>query len=172
MASKKTGKRKGKKPKAGKAKPKGLTLEDVRMLLTDEFEGSVLEFDVRDKGRTRYLDLSVPRGSVVPVCRFLHDNGFEHCSMISAVDWKDRFELVYHISSYKHNLLLQIGVTVPRDDPQVDSVANIWGGANWNEREAWDLMGIKFVDHPDLRRVLLPDDWVGHPLRKDYEEVE
>jgi NADH-quinone oxidoreductase subunit C len=92
--------------------------------------------------------------------------------MISAVDWKDRFEVVYHISSYRYNLLVQMTAQIPRDDPQVDSVAKIWGGANWHEREAWDLMGIKFIDHPDLRRVLLPDDWVGHPLRKDYKEGE
>lgn len=171
MASKKKGK--GKKPKVKKKQePKGLTLEDVRMMLTDEFEGAILEFGIRDKKRTKYLEFSVQREKVLPISKFLHGNGFEHCSMISAVDWKDRFEVVYHISSYRYNLMLQMTAQVPRDDPQVESVSNIWGGANWHEREAWDLMGIKFIDHPDLRRVLLPDDWVGHPLRKDYKEVE
>ena len=168
MASKKKGKKK-KKPKAPDG---GMNLLDVKDMLVNKFRGTILEFEIRDKGKTKVFEFSIPREQVVPVSRFLQEKGFEHCSLITAVDWKDRFEILYHITSYRYGLLLQMSAVLPHDDPVVDSVTGIWGGADWNEREAWDLMGIVFKGHPNLERILLPLDFKGHPLRKDYKEVE
>jgi|TARA_B110000263_G_scaffold244188_1_gene251875 NADH-quinone oxidoreductase subunit C len=102
---------------------------------------------------------------------------FEHCSLISAIDNQPDFELVYHFSCLNQSIIvddsdcavmLEAHVYLKRDAPSIDSISNIWFGANWHEREAFDLMGIYFIGHPDLRRVLLPEGFAGHPLRKDY----
>tara|TARA_B100002052_G_C15795471_1_gene558451 strand:- start:258 stop:737 length:480 start_codon:yes stop_codon:yes gene_type:complete len=105
------------------------------------------------------------------------DYGFEHCSLISAVDNQPQFELVYHFSALEGSIfikdspkavMIEVHVFLERDTPTIDSVSDLWFGANWHEREAYDLMGIYFLGHPDLRRVLLPEGFAGHPLRKDY----
>ena len=79
-----------------------------------------------------------------------------------------RFEVNYHLVSIPRRTRLRLKVRLSSDDPTVDSLVTVWPGANWLEREIFDLMGIRFNEHPDLRRVLMPDDWEGHPLRKDY----
>jgi len=79
-----------------------------------------------------------------------------------------RFEMNYHLVSIPRSDKLRLRVRLSGSDPSVDSLIPVWPGANWLEREIFDLMGIRFTDHPDLRRILLPDDWEGHPLRKDY----
>ena len=105
------------------------------------------------------------------------DFGFEHCSLITAIDNQPQFELVYHFSAINGSIFVQdssvavmveIHIFLERDTPTVESVSDLWFGANWHEREAYDLMGIYFIGHPDLRRVLLPEGFAGHPLRKDY----
>ena len=105
------------------------------------------------------------------------DFGFEHCSLITAIDNQPQFELVYHFSAINGSIFVQdssvavmaeIHIFLERDTPTVESVSDLWFGANWHEREAFDLMGIYFIGHPDLRRVLLPEGFAGHPLRKDY----
>jgi len=97
--------------------------------------------------------------------------------LISAIDNQPDFELVYHFSCMNQSIvvddsncavMLEAHIYLKRDAPSVDSIANIWFGADWHEREAFDLMGIYFIGHPDLRRVLLPEGFAGHPLRKDY----
>ena len=102
---------------------------------------------------------------------------FEHCSLITAIDNQPDFELVYHLSCLsgelsvdgtKMSAMVEVHIHLQRDSPSVDSVSDLWFGANWHEREAFDLMGIYFIGHPDLRRVLLPEGFAGHPLRKDY----
>ena len=132
-----------------------------------------------------------PEG-LVEVCQYLKtepDLKFEMLNCITAVDWLEtdpkkaakasfqpHLELVYHLSSIsrKHSLVLKIMLPrwkneVPDDLPQVPTVSHIWRTADWHEREVYDLSGIDFVGHPDLRRILCPEDWVGYPLRKDYE---
>jgi len=103
--------------------------------------------------------------------------GFEHCSLITAIDNQPEFELVYHFTSVNKSVvvdssdlsvMVEIHVYLDRDTPTIESISDLWGGANWHEREAFDLMGIYFLGHPDLRRVLLPEGFAGHPLRKDY----
>ncbi len=126
---------------------------------------------ISDAGRVRpgLLRARVRREDLYRACRLLRDDlGFEHMSMISAVDYPDRFEVVYHITSYQNRLVLELMASTPRDDPTVDSVSDIWGGANWQEREAYDLMGITFKGHPKLERILMLKDTLYHPLRKDF----
>ena len=105
------------------------------------------------------------------------DFGFEHCSLITAIDNQPQFELVYHFSAINGSVfvkdssaavMVEIHIFLDRDTPTVESISDLWFGANWHEREAFDLMGIYFIGHPDLRRVLLPEGFAGHPLRKDY----
>lgn len=108
---------------------------------------------------------------------------FDHLRLITAVDSyspdnsspdnsspgsSSHFSVVYHLTSYQYLHSICIHVDVPRDDPRIDSLCAIWPGADWQEREAFDMMGIEFLGHPNLQRILLPLDWEGHPLRKDY----
>jgi NADH-quinone oxidoreductase subunit C len=79
-----------------------------------------------------------------------------------------RFEVVYNLHSMRHRHKIRIKAEVPESDCFIDSVTTIWAGANWHERECYDLFGIRFIGHPDHRRILMPEDWEGHPLRKDY----
>ena len=97
---------------------------------------------------------------------------FDYLSCLSGVDYKGKLGVVYHLYSmtFKHKIVLK--VEVPTEAPNVQSVESIWKTANWHEREAFDLYGLNFVNHPDQRRILLPDDWDGHPLRKDYQTPE
>jgi len=135
--------------------------------LLDHFASAMTDFQRLDRGVMR---AKVERRELHKVCKFLKDNmSFEHISMISAVDYEDRFEIVYHITSYRDKLLLELVTTTPKDDPSVDSISSIWGGADWQERESYDLMGIRFNNHPKLERILLPKDYLYHPLRKDFK---
>ncbi len=99
--------------------------------------------------------------------------GFEMCTDVTAVDHlgrrRVRFELVVGLLSLEHNARLRLLVPVPADEPRVPSLCGVYPGANFFEREVYDLFGISFTDHPDLTRILMPDDWVGHPLRKDFQ---
>jgi len=92
---------------------------------------------------------------------------------LTAVDWPKRnvIEVVYHLQSFPHRHGIVLKVDTDRQNPVVDTVECVWKAANWLEREVYDLFGVGFAGHPDLRRVMLPDDWVGHPLRKDYQEA-
>ncbi len=99
------------------------------------------------------------------------DLNFDYLFCMTAIDWKDNFTAVYHLSStpFRHALVVKVKLT-DKENPVLDSVAGIWKGANFLEREVYDLMGIRFNGHPDLRRLILEDDWIGHPLRKDYAD--
>ena len=119
--------------------------------------------------------ITVNKESVSELFKFLRDDpelDFKFLMDLTAVDYlnrKDtRFEVVYHFYSLEHNGRLRIKIPVSEDDCTVDSVSSLWKTANWYEREVWDLYGIKFDDHPDMRRILLYEEFKGHPLRKDY----
>jgi NADH/F420H2 dehydrogenase subunit C len=119
-----------------------------------------------------YLALDIERENLVAVCRFLRDQlGFDLLSCISGVDMLDHLESVYHVRSTTRNQLLQIKVRLDNEKPEVDSVVSVWPTANWLERETYDLFGIRFAGHPDLRRMLLDDDFEGHPLLKSFHQV-
>jgi NADH-quinone oxidoreductase subunit C len=114
--------------------------------------------------------------AVAEFCKSDPDLAFDNLMCLSAVDYPKetppRMEVVYHLLSYRHHHTFALKVHLPRESPAVPTVEATWGVANWHEREAWDLFGIAFTGHSDLRRILLPDDWEGHPLRKDWQDPE
>ncbi len=98
---------------------------------------------------------------------------FDYLMSLSGVDFNDgNLGVVYHLYSMEKRHRIVIKAKVPKDNPELPSVEPVWKTANWHEREAFDLFGINFKDHPDMRRILLPDDWEGYPLRKDYKVQE
>jgi NADH/F420H2 dehydrogenase subunit C len=119
-----------------------------------------------------FLGLDIDRTHLVAVCRFLRDQlGFDLLSCVSGVDMLDHLETVYHIRSTTRGQLIQLKVRLDYDKPEVDSVVSVWQTANWLERETYDLFGIKFAGHPDLRRMFLDDDFEGYPLLKSFQQV-
>ncbi len=115
----------------------------------------------------------VPRTHIVEVCTFLKEKlGFnllsDLCGVDIGVESDPRFEVNYHLCSIKQRVRVRLKVFVPETAPRVPTVTGVWNTANWHERETYDLVGIIFDGHPDLRRILMPDDTVGHPLQKDY----
>ena len=136
--------------------------------------------------------IEVTPDGILEVCKHLRDEpslAFDYLNSVTAVDylhtdekkaakaaWEPHIEVVYHLFSMKHKHSLVLKVFLPRwkndepgQPPELASVAGIWSTADWHERELYDLLGVHFTDHPNLRRILCPEDWVGHPLRKDYE---
>ena len=118
----------------------------------------------------------VPAGKIVEILTFLKDDGatrFDCLSNLTGVDAPpDDLDVVYHFFSYEKRHSLTLKARVPKSSPKIPTVEKIYPTANWQEREAYDLLGVNFEGHPDLRRIMLPHDWVGHPLRKDYKEEE
>jgi NADH-quinone oxidoreductase subunit C len=118
------------------------------------------------------LTLGIASPKIVSICGFLkYDQKFARLSSVTAVDRypaEPRFEVVYHLHSVEHNQRVRLKCAAPGADPVIESVTSVWRGANWYEREVFDLFGIHFLGHPNLTRIMLPDDWEGHPLRKDY----
>ena len=119
------------------------------------------------------VTITVPGGSIVDACRFLRNNqGFDLLADLCGADRgpeeEPRFEVNYHLFSTMHHDRLRVKVLLSEDDPTVSTVTSLWRTADWHERETYDLLGVKFEAHPDLRRILLPSDFDGHALRKDY----
>ncbi len=152
----------------------------IRTLLINRFGESVIVAEAQDGLQPA---LFIKPEQLTEVCRFLRDDEatyFDFLSCISAVDdgiAAGTFTVVYHLASipYKQQLTLKVRIANDRHPdqlPALPSVSSVWRTADWHEREAFDLMGIFFENHPDLRRILLPDDWEGYPLRKDYQEAE
>ena len=116
--------------------------------------------------------VTVARERLLDVCRFLkEEHGFDFPLLVSGVDRGDRLESVVHLGQAGSARILILKSTLPYDDPRVPSVTSIWAGAEWHERESYDMMGIVYEGHPDLRRILLPEDWdeYPHPLRKEFK---
>ena len=109
----------------------------------------------------------VRRHDIVEACRRMRDAGWEHLMLITAVDWRDRWEVLYHLVKHGERRIVCLRVDLHYQDPTIPSVTGVWPGAGWHERETFDLMGIVFEGNPDLRRILLPQDYEGHPLRKE-----
>jgi NADH-quinone oxidoreductase subunit C len=149
---------------------KGLEPKEIAEKIKENFPDQVVDVaEFRDQG-----SVIVKKDKIVPICKYLHDSPFffDHLQDLTAVDYlgkKDvRFEVVYNLYSIRYHHKIRIRAQVPENDPKIYSVVPIWAGANWHERECFDMFGIVFIEHPDLRRILLPEDWEGHPLRKDY----
>jgi NADH-quinone oxidoreductase subunit C len=118
------------------------------------------------------LTLTVAAEHIVAAGRILKSQQeYVRLSTVTGVDWypaEPRFEVVYHLLSISRNLRLRVKCKLPGANPEIDSLTGVWRSANWYERETFDLFGIRFRNHPDLTRIMLPEDWEGHPLRKDY----
>ena len=116
--------------------------------------------------------LFIAPSKIVDVCQFLKgEQGFVRLSAVTAVDWYPadlRFEVVYLLHSIERNARLRLKCWLSEQDSEIDSLTGLWRSANWYEREVFDLFGIRFRNHPNLARILMPVDWEGHPLRKDY----
>jgi NADH-quinone oxidoreductase subunit C len=142
---------------------------EIQARLEAKFPGKIREakLDVMDPF------LVVDKDVIVPLGTFLKDDpelAFDILHCLSAVDYlkEERIEVVYHLTSLKHRHWIVLKAHLPRVDPKMPTVETVWPTANWHEREAYDLYGVVFEGHSDFRRILLPEDWAGHPLRKDW----
>lgn len=148
--------------------------EETRLLPADSTLRSLLErFESAHWSISHGQDVvTVPQGDLVAFAEAARQGGFEMLADVTAVDWlghrQPRFEVVVNLLSMQHRRRLRIRVEVPEEAPTVPSLVGVWPGANYPERECYDMFGIVFAGHPDLTRILMPDDWVGHPLRKDF----
>lgn len=138
--------------------------------LAKEFPEAISEAKVESPIRVRaYAD----RNKIKEICQYLKSSlQFGHLSSVSGVDYPKRneMEVVYHIASYEHPVVLMLKARLPREAPEIESVVEVYWNANWYERETYELYGIIFRDHPNLKPLLLPDEMLGEwPLRKDYE---
>jgi len=165
-----------------------VTASDIAALLEERFASKI---------KSKSLDaidpfVVVESGALVEICRFLKDDSrlaFDMLHDISGVDWLEpdpkkvakagfepHVEVVYHLQSFRHQHRFTVKVSLPRwkndrvgDLPEVPTLTGLYGSADWHEREVYDLVGVYFAGHPNLTRILLSEDWAGHPLRKDYE---
>ncbi|MFP3300134.1 MAG: NADH-quinone oxidoreductase subunit C [Thermoplasmatales archaeon] len=122
-----------------------------------------IESESKTKDGTPVVYIS--KENLIPFMKEKKDEGYDMLLMVTGVDYVDHLEVVYHLLSTKDGRRLLVKT---KTDEEVDSVTGIWPGANWHERETYDLVGIRFRNHPNLKRILLPEGWVGHPLRKNY----
>ncbi|HUL38876.1 MAG TPA: NADH-quinone oxidoreductase subunit C [Methanomassiliicoccales archaeon] len=123
------------------------------------------------KSTNNRLYAKVDRSVLVSLCTYMRDAlDFEHVTCVGGVDWLEqgKMQVVYHITSYANKVTAELVVDLPRDKPEVDSITFLWGGANWHERETWDMFGIVFVGHPKLERLLNPAGTEVFPFRKDF----
>ncbi|WCK54338.1 NADH-quinone oxidoreductase subunit C [Aneurinibacillus sp. Ricciae_BoGa-3] len=158
-----------------KPSPNQPVLDKFVKLITDKLGTDAIQKSYINELSEHIPTLIVPRDQWHSVARLLHDHedlAFDYLSMSLGVDYETYMESVCYLYSYKHNHNVCIKVTTDRDNPIVPSVTDIWAGADWFERETYDLLGITYEGHYNLNRILLPDDWVGHPLRKDYVQYD
>ena len=149
--------------------------EAIVARLVERFGAAILETHAHRGDHTAVVERGVI-GDVLRYCRDEADLRLDMLMDLTAVDYLKypgreggtRFEVVYHLYSVPHNHRVRLKVPVEEDDPVVPSAVPLWAAADWFEREVWDMFGIRFEGHPDLRRILLYEEFVGHPLRKDY----
>ena len=138
-------------------------------LAVEAFDADAVQGGAFDRGE---VTLEIAPARINSVCGYLkYDQKFVRLSSVTAVDRypaEPRFEVVYHLQSIERKLRVRLMCRLSGENPEIESVTSVWRAANWYEREVFDLFGIRFAGHPDLRRIMLPDDWEGHPLRKDY----
>lgn len=143
-----------------------MTAEDMRARICEEYPTLCPHFS--EEFGDGVLD--VPPDLLRAAAANLRSLGFDRLGMVTAVDEADDFVLVYRLQSRNFRTGLFLKAKLPKSDPVTPSFVDLWPAADWQEREVYDMFGIRFEGHPDLRRILLPEDWNGHPLRKDYED--
>ncbi len=149
--------------------------EDVNKLISEKFGDKVVfrtstKKNVKAINETRRIFLSTDRETIFELCTFIHDVlNFEQATSVCAVDYIDRVQIVYHLTNYFTGIVIEITVDLPADDLHVPSVALIWEGANWHERETYELFGVIFDGHPKLERLLTPQSYEFYPFRKSYK---
>jgi NADH-quinone oxidoreductase subunit C len=149
-----------------------LTPEQIHQKLTAKFGDAIGALQPAKKDP--FCTFAAAR--VVEICRFLKTDPGLHMDFLQDLTATDHpkeglIRVVYHFYSYPHRHLFAAKVELPRAKPELETIEVVWKAANWLEREVFDLFGVVFLGHSDLRRIMLPDDWVGHPLRKDYSEA-
>ncbi len=143
-----------------------MTAEEVLQQLQQRCGEAVIEPSVKGVE----VRATVPAEQAWPACRLLRDLGFDYLNCLSGADWSTHLEVVIDVSSLAQPLKAHLRIRVDRNRAELPTLTDIWPAANWHERECFDLFGIRFDGHPDLRRILLAEDWVGYPLRKDYTD--
>lgn len=149
-------------------------IEAIVKDLVDSYQGEASEF----RGQAKVV--IAPEHIIEAATRLRDKHGFEMLAALSAVDYwperEPRFHVVYEFKNMAKKLRIEVRVPLNGDEPELESLVSVYPNANWHERELWDMFGIRMLNHPDPRRILMPEDWVGHPLRKDYplgyEEVQ
>ena len=138
----------------------------ITKLLNEKIPGVVLEEQPKA--------VVFKKESILAVAKLLSspDLAFTNLHCVTAVDRKDKIEMVYHFYSFKHRFMLTLKAFLQMNDLTIETVCHIWNSANWLEREVYDLFGVKFLNHPDPRRILNPDEWTDWPLRKDFDRPD
>ncbi len=141
-------------------------------LLQDPIVAALADVATTAKFEFNELTVEIDSAKIVEaISRVKHKLGFERLTSVTGVDRfpaEPRFEVVYHLQSVAGKKRLRLKARVSGANPEIESVTSVYRGADWYERETFDLFGIRFLNHPDLRRIMMPEDWDGHPLRKDY----
>jgi NADH-quinone oxidoreductase subunit C len=148
-----------------------VTPDDTLNAVQNRFAGAIGDVS-RFRGEVTAV---IGQDALLDICGYMKDDlGYNFLSDLTCVDWLDReprFDVVYHLTSLTDWIRFRLKVQV-NEGESVPTVVPIWAAANWAEREVWDLFGVKFEGHPDLRRIQMPDGWIGHPLRKDYSQTQ
>lgn len=150
-------------------------LDRLVAILKEQFgEEAVVEAYINETDRHAPTVVADPARwrEIAGVLRDHPDLNLHYLRNLSGVDYETHLEAVYHLVNLQDKMTWCFKVRTDREEAEIPSVADVWPGANWNEREAYDLLGIRFTGHPNLVRIMLPDDWVGYPLRKDYEPID
>jgi len=145
-----------------------MTPQEIAALLIEKFDSRILE----SKPDAINPWSAVEPAAILEIGQFMRSDEqlyMDHLELLGGSDYKDRIEVVYILFSMKHRHRYTLKARLPREAPAIHTVESVWSVANWHEREAYDMFGIVFEGHSDLRRILCPDDWEGYPLRKDYK---
>jgi len=147
---------------------------DLKELISQKLQSNFKDAEFEFSEYRGEFNIKFNKKFVNTICKYLKEDSeleFLLCEDVTAVDWakrKNRFTVVYHIFSLKHNFRLVLKADVDESDCSIDTVSSVWKTANWQERETYDMYGIKFNNHPDLRRIYMPEEFEYYPLRKDF----
>ncbi|MEO9473964.1 MAG: NADH-quinone oxidoreductase subunit C [Cyclobacteriaceae bacterium] len=151
-----------------------MTFSEIKSFVEQQVADAVIGEDLNATPNA----LLIAPDKIIEVCDLLHASEKTYFDQLACLTGLDNgpeagtMEVIYNLYSFPFDIHLMLKCELKREKPEIQSVSSLWRTANWHEREAYDLVGIKFLNHPDLRRILLPSDWQGHPLQKDYTEQE